>query len=255
MGRRCAGSSAAGVAALLTLTGTVIFGSGLAAQIPQEFTNLQHFSPDMPRQELIQEMRVMSLTLGVRCQFCHVGSVDGTSFEGVDFASDESPRKVAARSMLGMVQEINSRVSDLPDVQRARESVTCKSCHRRTSRPQLLWQFLAERLERDGPTSLEAAYAQARSQLEAGRFDFEDEWELNMWAESLVADERSAEAISVLELNLTRFPESPGVLSALGPLYEAADRDEDAIRVYRTFLAVQPGNQQVAARLRALTGG
>ncbi len=255
MKTRCGAGPVRGGSIVLAVAAMGILGSGLSAQIPEEFTNLQHFSEDISRQELIQEMRMMSLALEVRCQFCHVGSVDGTSFEGVDFASDESPRKLAARQMLGMVDQINGAVSQLPNVDRAREMVTCKSCHRRTDRPQLLWQFLAERMERDGPTSLEAAYEQARAQLEAGRFDFADEWELNLWAETLVAEEQSAEAIAVLELNLIRFPESPSVLSSLGPLYEAAERTEDAIRVYRAFLELQPGNAQVQARLRALTGG
>ena len=223
------------------------------AQIPDEFTNLQHFPADISRDALIDEMRSISLSLGVRCQSCHVGSADGVSFEGVDFASDESPLKRAARDMLAMMGRINGSVAALPDRGEPRESVTCKTCHRGAARPQLLSQFLASRLEQDGPGALVQAYADAREQLEWGRFDFR-EWELNLWAEELAEAGRLEDAIAVYEVNRTAHPESSAVLSSLGPLYEQVGRVEDAIAVYESFLELQPGNAQVQARLNALRG-
>ncbi len=247
-GRRRAGATSC--LALAWLAASAVAGS---AQIPEEFTNLRYFPQDITRDDLIDAMRTMSLDLGVRCQTCHVGSVDGTSFEGVDFASDESPRKVAAREMLSMVDRINAAVAELPDRGRARDLVSCKTCHAGAIRPQTLSQFLAARLESDGPESLEQAYADARRQLEWGRFDFR-EWELNLWGEELAGAGRVDEAIAVFELNRGHHPESASILTSLGALYERADRSEDAIATYERLLELQPQNVQVRARLDALRG-
>jgi hypothetical protein len=235
------------------LLGLAASAVGIAAQIPDEFTNLQHFPADIERDDLVDAMRTISLSLGVRCQGCHVGSADGVSFEGVDFASDESPRKVAAREMLAMVDRINASVAELPDRGRAREVVTCKTCHRGAVRPQLLHQFLAERLERAGPASLEEAYAEARAQVESGRFDF-DEWEINLWGEQLADEGRADDAIAVFEVNRTHHPGSLAILSNLAPLYEQVGRTNDAIAAYEAIVAAQPGNAQARARLDALRG-
>ena len=242
-----------GLALAWVAVGLAASGVGAAAQIPERFTNLQHFPEDIPRQELIDAMRTISLDLGARCQACHVGSVDGTSFEGVDFASDESPRKVAAREMLAMVDRINASVAELPDRGRDREVVGCKTCHSGAVRPQTLSQFLAARMERDGPASLEQAYADARAQLEWGRFDFR-EWELNLWGERLAGEGRAVEAIAVFELNRTHHPESTSILGTLAGLYEQAGRREDAISAYESLLEFQPENAQARARLDALRG-
>ena len=73
-----------------------LLAAPVAAQMPEKFENLQYFPKDIPRDSLIQHMRAFSLTLGVRCQYCHTGG-DGVSFRGVNFASDEKPAKRKAR--------------------------------------------------------------------------------------------------------------------------------------------------------------
>lgn len=237
----------------LAVVGLVVSGTSLSAQGQEALQNLQYYPEAITRPELVNEMRGISLSLGVRCQFCHVGSVDGVSFEGVDFASDESPNKVAAREMLRLVDRINRTVqNDLPD-QGVRTEVTCKTCHRGASRPQLLWQRLREALETGGPSSLPEAYAQARQALEGGRYDF-GTWELNLWAESLAAEDRPADAAAVLELNLEHHEGDPGILGILAPVYERLDRRDDAIAAYEAILAVQPQNARARDRLDALRG-
>lgn len=226
----------------------------LRGQIPDSFTNLQHYPADISRDALIGEMRRISLSLGVRCQFCHVGSPDGVSFEGVDFASDDDPHKVTARWMLGMVDDLNSRVaSELPERDAPRTEMSCKTCHKGISRPRLLSQELRLTLELEGATGLADAYARARRRLEAGTYDF-GEWEINFLAEDLEREGRADDAIAVLEVNLAQHSESASILANLGRLYESRGLIDEAIGAYERLLELQSDNAAVQARLDALRG-
>ncbi len=228
--------------------------SAAQGQIPDTFTNLQHYPPDISREALVGEMRRISLSLGVRCQFCHVGSPDGVSFEGVDFASDDDPHKVTARWMLAMVDELNARVTDeLPDRGGSPVEMSCKTCHRGLARPRLLSQELRLTLDLEGADGLVEAYARARNRLESGSYDF-GEWEINFLAEDLEREGRPDDAIAVLEVNRAQHPESTPILASLGRLYEAGGSVDRAISIYDRFLELQPDNEAVAARLEELRG-
>jgi hypothetical protein len=76
------------------------------AQIPERFTNLKVLPQNISRDSLVQIMRGISLSLNVRCQYCHVGG-DGVSFAGVTFDKDDDPDKLKARFMLRMVDSLN----------------------------------------------------------------------------------------------------------------------------------------------------
>ena len=111
-------------AAIMLAAGLALSSSApTAAQIPDKFENLQVLPKDITRQALIQRMREFSLSLNVRCQYCHTGG-DGISFDGVDFKSDDKSAKKKARQMMRMVEEINTRlltaVPDRVDAGRAR---------------------------------------------------------------------------------------------------------------------------------------
>lgn len=240
---RCAG--------LVTLGIAIVAGGTAVAQIPERFTNLQVLRADIPRDSLVQIMRSFSLSLGVRCQYCHVGG-DGVSFAGVEFAKDDDPDKRKARFMLRMVDSLNRVVLPaIPDLGRAPLRIECKTCHRGLARPFLLTQRLEQR--RDS-ASIEAALALYRELRRdagmAGRYDF-GEWEMNLWAERLAAMGRRSEAVDVYELNLEYFPESGSILIALGQLHELSDPAR-ALRYYRRALEKQPGNVELQRRIRRI---
>jgi hypothetical protein len=65
-------------------------------------------------------MRGMMPGLGVQCTFCHVQG---------DFASDENPKKITARHMMEMVNEINAKFPD------GKAHVSCYTCHRGATMP------------------------------------------------------------------------------------------------------------------------
>src|SRR5262249_60249821 len=91
-------------------TAAVMISLGTAAaqtQLP-ELTNLQYFPKTTSREELVGIMRGFSFSLGVRCQYCHVGT-DGPDLKDMNFASDDKEAKRTARAMLRMVDSINQQ--------------------------------------------------------------------------------------------------------------------------------------------------
>jgi photosynthetic reaction center cytochrome c subunit len=66
-------------------------------------------------------MTAFRVALGAEnCMFCHMAG---------DFASDENPKKITARHMITMVNEINAKFPD------GKVHVTCFTCHRGAEMP------------------------------------------------------------------------------------------------------------------------
>ena len=87
---------------------------------PQPFKNLTAYPKDIPRQELLLNMRLFTQALGVQCDHCHVGR---------EFEKDDKPAKNVARGMIKMVKGLKSHAADfLPDGREAK--VGCWTCHR-----------------------------------------------------------------------------------------------------------------------------
>ncbi|MEP6849521.1 MAG: c-type cytochrome [Acidobacteriota bacterium] len=76
---------------------------------------------DMPADQLGKVMNIFSASLGVNCDFCHIGE---------DFAKDGKKEKDTAREMIKMTFAINR------DNFRSRPEVSCNSCHNGREHPQ-----------------------------------------------------------------------------------------------------------------------
>lgn len=222
-----------------------------AAQIPDEFKNLQVFPEDIDKDDLIDVMRQFSFALDVRCQHCHVGG-DGTSFEGVEFDKD-GPTKEKARFMVRMTRQINNELLvEVPAREFPPLDIQCKTCHRGQSKPMLLTQDMRIAIDANGVQAGIDRYRMLRETSErAGAFDFR-EWEVNTLAEELADEGRDEDAIAIYELNQEYFPESVSIAMALAGLYEAVDDTEAAIRNYEKVLEVNPEHEGAKARLDAL---
>jgi len=221
------------------------------AQVPDKFTNLKVLPADISRDSLVNIMRGFSLSLNVRCQYCHVGG-DGVSFKDVDFAKDDDIHKQRARFMLRMVDSLNRSVlPKLPGLTGNALRIECKTCHRGAPRPLLLTQALEETRDTGG---IEAAVARYRLLREKesmeGRYDF-TEWEMNLWSERLAAAGRTTDAIAAYELNLEFFPKSTSIMSSLARLYEPSDRAR-AISYWERALALNPNAAQIRRRVDSL---
>jgi hypothetical protein len=220
------------------------------AQIPAKFTNLKVLPPDISRDSLVNIMRGFSLSLNVRCQYCHVGG-DGVSFKDVDFAKDDDIHKQRARFMLRMVDSLNAVVlPNLPGLSGNALRIECKTCHRGAARPLLLTQHLAQVIDTGGIPVAIARYKTLREQeAMEGRWDF-SEWEMNLWSEKLAAAGQESQAIAMYELNLEYFPRSTSIMNNLARLYEKSDRSR-AISYWERSLAIQDV-PQIRRRLDSL---
>lgn len=232
----------------------VLVSTGLAAQIPDEFTNLRVLPPEVSRESLLTVMRGFSFALGVRCQYCHVGG-DGVSFEGVEFDRDDDPDKRKARIMLRMVRQLNDGIlAQLPDRTNPPVAVECKTCHRGLPRPMLLKHELRAALDSGGPDSAAARYRELRAtSLTAGMYDF-TEWEVNTLGEELAREGRPRDAVSIYQLNETEFPESISIKLAVADLLEELGDTPNAIQYYERVLELRPAQRTATARLAALRG-
>lgn len=72
--------------------------------------------------ELFPLMQNYAMSLGVRCNHCHVQG---------DFASDEKPQKEVARKMITMLDDINGKFMD------SKVHVGCYTCHRGKTEPEV----------------------------------------------------------------------------------------------------------------------
>ncbi len=71
--------------------------------------------------EVGQIMRTFTAGLGVQCSYCHVQG---------NYASDENPKKVTARTMIELTAMVNAKFTD-GKVMR----VTCYTCHHGEAEP------------------------------------------------------------------------------------------------------------------------
>jgi hypothetical protein len=225
----------------------VCVGAGaLTAQgppAPWRGENLQYFPKDIARPELVQRMREFSFALDVRCQYCHAGG-DGVSFDGVVFASDEKPAKVKARTMLRMVDELNSTLlAKVPSRAEPRVVVGCATCHRGLALPKSLQTTLFEIVQKDGAEAAIARYRALRQNtMVAGKYNF-GEWEINELARRLTEAGNTAAAIAILEMNGEFYPKSADIEFTLGELHRGRGETERAMQRYRATLEKNPQHQ------------
>jgi nitrate/TMAO reductase-like tetraheme cytochrome c subunit len=117
------------------LSGVVLLASmTLIQQAPQaeeKAKNLKVLPKNILHKDLEKVMQQWSLSLGVRCNFCHARN-DET--KKMDFASDAKPEKKMAREMYNMATKINKKYfksggKDSIGVAKL-GSVNCNTCHK-----------------------------------------------------------------------------------------------------------------------------
>ncbi len=269
---------AGAVAGLLALALTSV---PVAAQIPDEFTNLQVMSEDISRRELVGTMRGFTRALGVRCTYCHTVSDD---LEGPDddFASDDKETKVAARIMMTMVAAINDdHLHELPhehapaaaeheDEPGAEEheheapeptpaaaqhrEVGCITCHSGTTRPATLVQELTWAAQDGGLDALQARYAELREEyFGRGAYNFGPR-SLRDVAQALVREDAEM-AMAVVDMNLEYHPEYVQSWLLKGQINAFEDNIEAAIEAYERSLELAPDNPPAVEALERLRSG
>ena len=231
----------------------VMIGS-VAAQVPDEFTNLKVLPKDISKRELVGIMRAFSGGLGVRCTYCHPGKTPGT-LEGVDFASDELKHKTVSRDMMKMVGEINSRLIPAAGMESPMR-VRCVTCHRGVSEPETLDRLVLSVAKDEGVDAAIGKYQKLREQYYgSGSYSF-SAGTLNTVAEKL-AQERDdlAGAIDVMKLNVEVNPDAAYSHLLLGQFLAENGDKEAAIASMERSLELEPDNDRTKKMLEQMRGG
>jgi hypothetical protein len=120
----------------LTASVTVFIESGLAQRpqgdkpVEQTRKNIQVLK-GLPDSQLFAVMNFIRTSLGVSCAYCHVNS-GGDKWE---WEKDDKPTKVMARKMMQMQFALNQGNKDIFG---ATGGVTCFTCHRGQTKPQVM---------------------------------------------------------------------------------------------------------------------
>jgi hypothetical protein len=98
------------------------------------YKNLKILPKNITKEQMDSVMHHFSLSLGVRCNFCHIHNDDTKTW---DFASDENKHKLAARGMMKLTQKINNKYFDVAGTKGldAKLLVTCYTCHHGSNDP------------------------------------------------------------------------------------------------------------------------
>jgi hypothetical protein len=101
----------------LSLPGAMALADGLK--------NLQVLPKTLTKDEIKPIMKAQAKALGVECDYCH---------DVPDMASDKLPNKQAARQMMRMVMEINSKwLKGMKEAEK--NKVGCGTCHQGKEQP------------------------------------------------------------------------------------------------------------------------
>jgi hypothetical protein len=218
---------------------------------PDSLINVQVFPRTAPVADVVAAMRTATISLGVRCQFCHVGE-EGTPLAQFDFASDEKRTKLVARQMMRMVQEINRRLDTIPGRTAGGLEVSCATCHRGVTKPLPLSTLVADAALAAGGDSAARAYRALRERY-YGRdaYDF-GEGSLNTAAVRVGRAGKYDDAFALLRLNEEVFPKSSGVYVFRGNISLMKGDTTAAEAAFREALKRDPGNNEARGRLRAI---
>src|SRR5665213_1685567 len=83
----------------------IILSFDYPQQREQGYKNLKILPKDIGKKQLDSTMQYYTLSLGVRCGFCHARNSDTTK-RGLDFASDAKDEKKIAREMMTMTANL-----------------------------------------------------------------------------------------------------------------------------------------------------
>jgi photosynthetic reaction center cytochrome c subunit/tetratricopeptide repeat protein len=232
------------LAAQAPVTGTV---SGAQPPAQPPMTNLQIFPKDTPRPQVIATMQAFTASLGVACNYCHVQEGRGGRN---DFASDEKAPKKAARGMMMLAREINTKLPDaVGKPAEATTRVGCATCHRGVPIPKQITDIVSDA---GGATAGLAKYKELRDKFYGGQsYDF-SEGSLVAIAQRANQANKADDALAYLNANLEYYPKSARTYAAMGQIKNAKGDKAGAIAAFEKAVELDPNNAAAKAQLEAL---
>jgi hypothetical protein len=222
----------------------------------------------MPTDSVVAIMRGVAMSLGVRCQFCHVereaapgaaapggpggGGGGGGPFQNFDFKNDEKDHKKTARIMMRMTDSINTRfLASIPNRDNPPTSVTCMTCHRGLSKPGNIETVLTSTTTRSGVDSAIARYRMLRNDMASGKYNFSEQ-PVTEVAQRMIVQQKYDDAIKLLQMNQEFYPNSVNIDYQLAEAYLAKGDKDQGITRLRAILTKNPNDRRARARLQQL---
>lgn len=238
---------------------------GDAPAPPLTHQNLKILPADIPQPELLQTMQGFAQGLGVQCGYCHapVAAPEGGARGGgggqrgrgagvpqFNYPSDEKPTKNAAREMMLIVRDLNSRVPQaVGKSAEASARVQCVTCHRGVAIPKQLGEILAATATEKGTPAAIAQYKDLRKQyFGAQAYDFSETTLVTLAQRAATPDDQSA----WLRLNLDYFPFSGRTYAALAQVQQKQNDKDSALKSLTRALELDPQNAQAKRQLDQL---
>jgi hypothetical protein len=247
--KRLAGSAVA----IVVLSGSFVAARAGGAQPPAQpppMTNLQILPKDTPRAQVLATMQAFTQSLGVACNYCHVQEGRGGRN---DFAADEKAPKKAARGMLLLAREINTKLPDA--VGKSADATTrvgCATCHRGVPIPKQLADIVTEAAGAGGATAGLAKFKELRTQFYGGQsYDF-SEGSLIAIAQRANTANKADDALAYLNANLEYYPKSARTYLTIGAVKNAKGDKAGATAALEKAVELDPNNAQAKTQLEAL---
>jgi tetratricopeptide (TPR) repeat protein len=218
---------------------------------PEHPKNLKVLPQTMTGQQLSPIMRGFTRALGVRCTYCHVGE-EGKPLSTYDFASDANPNKDRARAMLTMMRSVTDQLKTFNASGEKRVNMWCHTCHMGKARPTTLDEEMRDAYLKSGIKAAIARYHELKERYYGkGGYDFSDR-ALGSMARELLDQKKIDDAIELLRLATSEYPQSATAWDGLGEAYAAAGKPRLAEIFYRKSLELEPANENALAKLAEL---
>ena len=221
---------------------------GQRAGGPPPITNLQILPKDSSREQVLTTMAAFTAALGVQCNYCHVQEGRGGRN---DMAADEKPTKKAARGMMLLAREINTRLPEA--VGKGADATTrvgCATCHRGVPIPKAITDIMTEAAASGGSAAGIAKFKELRDKFypPGQSYDFGETTMITMSSRANAAG-KVDDAIAYLQANVEYFPNSVRTYSAMAQMKNAKGDKAGAIAAMEKAIALDPNNAQLKAQL------
>jgi len=217
---------------------------------PPPMTNLQIIPKDTPRPQVLQQMQAIAASLGVQCNYCHVMEGRGGR---TDMAADDKATKKAARGMMLLAREINSKLPE--SIGKAPEATTrvgCATCHRGVPIPKQITDVVTDAASAGGAAAGVAKYRELREKFYGGQsYDFSENG-LLATAQRAIAANRPDDALVYLQANVDYYPKSTRSYLAMSQAHLAKQDKAGAIKDLEKALDLDPNNTQAKTQLETI---
>jgi len=217
---------------------------------PPPMTNLQIIPKDTPRPQVLQQMQAIAASLGVQCNYCHVMEGRGGR---TDMAADDKPTKKAARGMMLMAREINSKLPEaIGKAPEATTRVGCATCHRGVPIPKQITDVVTDAASAAGAAAGLAKYRELREKFYGGQsYDFSENG-LIATAQRALAAGKPEDALTYLQANVEYYPKSARSYVLMSQAHMAKQDKAGAMKDLEKAIEIDPNNAQAKAQLETL---